>query len=366
MSDETYLNIFKAIDEGPQMAPKTDGKPSKTFLEFLKLLYSEKEAEIVQHIKIGTKNFKTTAVLAELTGQSENEVKETLAGVCKNGRLVDFMGNYMLPPIPSILNNHMFYEETKPDDLQAAELYQTFYIKDGYYKYYESSAMGTQIMRVVSVDRTLHPEQTILDSENAHKIIEAANKIQLVPCPCRTRTEKMEVRECKDTPVGCCIMLNTAASFFENAGLGKNANKEETIKYFDQMQDYGLVPISENFNDMNHTIICLCCDCCCSQVRGRTRWENPESIAPSNFVAEATHDCIMCGECVDKCFFEAITLNDEQEKAVVDADKCMGCGVCAVACDQESIKLKRVERETPLKNVGHLMKTVAVENRGGQ
>ncbi len=366
MSDEAYLKIYQAIDEAPQTAPKQDGQPSKAFIEFLKLLYTEKEAELVQHLKMNTRQFRSAKDLAELSGLTEDEVKETLAAAGKEGRIIDFMGSYIIPPVPRIVNQHMFYEETKPDDLKAAELYQQFFIKDEYYKYYESTAMGTQLMRVVPVERTLHPEQTILDSENAHKIIEAADKIRLVPCPCRTRTEKMGIRECKDVPVGCCIMLNMSALLFENAGLGKSADKDEAIKYFDQMQDYGLVPTTENYNDMKHGIICLCCECCCSQVRGRTRWDNPESIAPSNFVAEATYDCIMCGECVEKCVFDAIELSDEEERAVVDADKCMGCGVCAIACAQDVIMLKRVEREKPLDNGGHLIKTLVAENRRGK
>ena len=74
----------------------------------------------------------------------------------------------------------------------------------------------------------------------------------------------------------------------------------------------------------------------------------------------------MCGHCVDRCFFGAIALDEDQEKSVVDAEKCMGCGVCTITCDQEALRLKRVERESPFPTAGKLFKTIAVENREGR
>ena len=84
--------------------------------------------------------------------------------------------------------------EAQKNNIEAAKLYQQFFVEDGYYRYYESSAQGTQIMRVIPVQRTLQPDQRILDSEEAHRIIDAVQHISLVPCPCRTRTERSGCR----------------------------------------------------------------------------------------------------------------------------------------------------------------------------
>lgn len=365
MSEENvYLKIWENIDQAPQTAPKAGREFSKAFIEYLKLLYKPEEAELVQHLKMGARNFTSAKAIAEACGKSEDGVKAILEPLHKKGRVIGFAGNYILPFIPQILNNHQFYSEVEPDDLAAAELYQRFFIKDGYYKYYESSEKGTQIMRVIPVGRAIKSGQKTLDSEEAHKIIDAVSNLQLVPCPCRTRTEKMGVRECKDkNPVASCIMLEDSASYFQAIGRGRKIDTEEAKKYFDEMQDLGLVGTTENYQDPRHAVICLCCSCCCSQIRGRTRWENPEAVAPSNFVAEADESCIMCGDCEDRCFFGAITLSEEQGRAMVEAEKCIGCGVCAVGCEQEAIKLVRVEREMPFKTSGELMKKVALENR---
>jgi len=46
--------------------------------------------------------------------------------------------------------------------------------------------------------------------------------------------------------------------------------------------------------------------------------------------------CTGCGGCVEKCPAEAISLNDNGI-AVVDKDKCTGCGKCTKSCPVEAI-----------------------------
>ncbi len=367
MSELAYLKIAENVDASPMTAPKADGEFSKAFVKFLKLLYTPKEAELVQHLKMGARSMLNADDLARITGKSAAEVTDLLEPLARKGSIIGFGGNYGLPMIPLLVNHHQFTPEIGPDDVEAGQLYQQFFIKEGFYKYYESSEKGTQIVRVIPVERTVRAGQKILETEEAHNIIDAVSNLSLVPCPCRTRTEKLGIRECKnDTPVGFCIMMETLALYFQSIGVGRRVTAEEAKKYFDEMQDLGLVGTTENYEEAGHTVICLCCQCCCSQLRGRTRWDNPQAVAPSNFIAESSEDCIMCGHCVDRCFFGAIALDEDQEKSLVDAEKCMGCGVCTITCDQEALRLKRVERESPFPTAGKLLKTIAAENRQGR
>jgi len=48
--------------------------------------------------------------------------------------------------------------------------------------------------------------------------------------------------------------------------------------------------------------------------------------------------CTGCGTCVDVCPVEAIALNDDS-KACVNADECTDCGACADECPSEAITL---------------------------
>ncbi len=367
MSELAYLKIAENVDVGPWTAPKADGDFSKAFVKFLKLLYTPEEAELVQHLQMDPGSMLSADDLARIAGKSAAEITDVLEPLARKGKVIGFGGNYGLPIIPLLVNHHQFTPEIGPDDVEAGQLYQQFFIEEGFYKYYESSEKGTQIVRVIPVERTVRAGQKILETEEAHNIIDAVSNLSLVPCPCRTRTEKLGIRECKnDTPVGFCIMMETLALYFQSIGAGRKVTAEEAKKYFDEMQDLGLVGTTENFEEAGHGVICLCCKCCCSQLRGRTRWDNPQAVAPSNFIAESTEDCIMCGHCVDRCFFGAIALDEDQERSVVDAGKCMGCGVCTITCDQEALRLKRVERESPLPTVGQLLRTIDAENREGR
>ena len=47
--------------------------------------------------------------------------------------------------------------------------------------------------------------------------------------------------------------------------------------------------------------------------------------------------CTGCGVCVDECPVEAIKMEDD--KAVIDADTCTECGQCVDACPNEAISM---------------------------
>ena len=157
-------------------------------------------------------------------------------------------------------------------------------------------------------------------------------------------------------------MMGPAALHFEMVGLGKRVTREQAMAYFDEMQAFGLVGMTDN-TIKGASVICLCCECCCSQIRGRTRWDNPGSMLPSNFVPHANEDCVGCGTCTERCFFNALTVDDETDRAVVEPEKCIGCGVCTLACPQEALKLHRYDRSTPFETIKELAKTIAIENR---
>lgn len=270
---------------------------------------------------------------------------------------------YALPVWPSLLNIQQFYPDMAEDDLKAGELYQQFFIKDGYFRHYEGSEQGTPTWRTIPVRRSLRSGQKILDTEEAHAIIDAALELALVPCPCRTRTEKLGVRECKDNnPVANCIMLGLSALMFEAQGLGNPVTRDQAKKNLDEMQDLGLVATTENFQDINHAVICLCCECCCSMIRGRTRWGNPDAVLPSNFVPNNNDDCVFCGKCAERCPVEAITVNKESKTLAVDENKCLGCGVCTYACKKQALRLERVERSEPCTDARDMYDTIFAEN----
>jgi predicted transcriptional regulator len=129
MSDQAYLRIAENVDKGVQTAPKANGELSKAFIAYLKLVYTPQQAELVQHLPMPM-NAKTAEEVAEASGQDVESVEKILLPLAEKGFLTPSKRGYSLPVIPNLVNLHMFYPDMKPDDLEAAKLYQQFFIKE--------------------------------------------------------------------------------------------------------------------------------------------------------------------------------------------------------------------------------------------
>ena len=142
MPEDIYTKLAKRLDMNVTGIPKKDGDFSPTFIEHMELLFSPEEAELCSHLSVGSR-FTAAEQVAEEVGRPAEEVERVLAELAERGVILSVGGQYMLPPTPFVINYHQVREETTEDSIKAGELYQDYYIKDGFYRFYESSAMGT-------------------------------------------------------------------------------------------------------------------------------------------------------------------------------------------------------------------------------
>ncbi|RJP18708.1 MAG: 4Fe-4S dicluster domain-containing protein [Candidatus Abyssobacteria bacterium SURF_5] len=364
MQQSPYKRLAERIDMNLNGAPKKDGDFSPAFLKYLELLFTPEEAVVASRLSVDPHMKSADEVALEL-GRTGEEVEHILSGLVEKGVVLGFGGQYMLPVVPLVVNVHQFRETVTKDTLEAGKLYQDFFIKDGFYKFYESSAAGTPLRRAIPVEQSIDTGQEVLSHEDLAMFLDHANMdaIALVPCPCRTRTERLGIRECKENnPVGHCFFIGMPAMLFVGRGEGKLITREEAKKYAADMREKGLVVMTDNAASMENGVICFCCGCCCSITRGLTRWDNPHAFARSNFVARVHEECAACGTCVDRCFFKAISVPDGADAAEVDPSRCMGCGVCTVTCPTGALRLERLEREPIFVSTAQLYSRVAAEN----
>jgi len=69
--------------------------------------------------------------------------------------------------------------------------------------------------------------------------------------------------------------------------------------------------------------------------------ESPALAVHTNFYAEVVEEeCIACEACADRCYMNAITV---EETARVNLERCIGCGVCVSDCPTEAISLRQKE-----------------------
>jgi uncharacterized Fe-S center protein len=61
----------------------------------------------------------------------------------------------------------------------------------------------------------------------------------------------------------------------------------------------------------------------------------------SNIAPKVTEKkCTGCGDCIAHCAQEAISINPETEKAVIDPAKCVGCAECILVCPYGNIQIQ--------------------------
>lgn len=192
--------------------------------------------------------------------------------------------------------------------------------------------MPGSIMRVVPVNESVEPQSQILAYDDVVKIIENAGIISVTNCSCRVISGN-----CKK-PLEVCMQVDRAAEYNIERGTGRALSKSEAVAILKKCREEGLVHVVDNRQTVGH-VICNCCDDCClnwAVMKGVKKW-----VAPSRFEAYVNSDlCSGCEACMDRCFFNALSLKDDL--AAVDPEKCLGCGSCTVVCPSEALKLKEV------------------------
>ena len=179
--------------------------------------------------------------------------------------------------------------------------------------------------------------ETIIPFKHARDIIlKNPDHIAVIDCSCRSTKEN----PCK--PIDVCLAVGEPYASFALEHKVNNARKisqEEAVEIIEAEDDRGHIHTAWFKDAMGDRFyaICNCCKCCCAAMRA-FRWGVP-IIAPSGYVSEIGEDCNGCGQCIDFCQFEALTLKDERAEVIYD--KCMGCGVCETKCPINAISLKR-------------------------
>jgi hypothetical protein len=184
MSKDTYTKLAERLDMNITGIPKKDGAPSPAFLEYLELLYTPEEAAVAVFLSVAP-NFMSPEDVAEKAGRPAEEIEPVLESLLEKGVVLGVGGQYTLPPVPFVVNYHQVREETTEDSIRGAELYQDFFIRDGFYQFYEGSAMGTPHRRPVPVEQSIASGQQVLSHEEIGPYLDKAamGAYALVPCP---------------------------------------------------------------------------------------------------------------------------------------------------------------------------------------
>ena len=191
----------------------------------------------------------------------------------------------------------------------------------------------------------LHPSERVVPFKVARDVIlETPGAIALGTCACRA----VQQNPCLPPPQQevCLIMGDPFASFIaDHNPKFRRASQEEAVHVIEQAHKRGEVQCAYFKKETGNRLIeiCNCCACCCMGMRVWNLFGGAIPIlAPSGYVSQVNDNCDGCGVCAEKtCPFKAISLDEQRKRAVVDAAKCMGCGVCEDKCPIQAISLRR-------------------------
>lgn len=320
-----YEQLREVLDTHPTTAPKSD-----TIIEILKMLFTSQEAAVAAHMSFKVMDLDKIASLCSLSVKDAEMLLESMAnkGIIYSKTKEGKLQYGLVPLIPGVFEFPFMKSDGSDTFVKLGRLWEK----------YHDEAFGaafcgnpTPLMRVVAVEKSLTPENRVHPYEEVKNFIDSAKYIALADCACR-----VSVGKC-DKPKDVCLIFDGAAEFLTGRGFARHVSKSDAMDALDRSEKAGLVHTSNNSADKAN-LICNCCPCCCTVLRGRTHHNHPHAFEPSRFEARVNGDaCTVCGICDERCPVNAIELNDDT--AVVDAVKCIGCGLCVTGCPEEAIVL---------------------------
>ena len=361
-----YSRLVERLNRFPQGAP-----PSQLLNKILKILFNEKEANLVSLMPIKPFTADKAARIWKMDMVETQKVLETLAS---RALLVDIEQNgesvYALPPpMAGFFEFSLMRIREDIDQKALSELfYQYLNVEEDFVR--ELFTRGdTQLGRTFVHEPVLSDENAIhvLDYERATEVIKTASHIGVSTCYCRHK--KMHIGEACDAPLEICMTFNSSAESLIRHGHARNIDVAECTDLLNLAYEHNLVQFGENVRE-RVAFICNCCGCCCEALTAARRFAMMNPVHTTNFLPVINSgDCTGCGKCVNVCPVEAVSLvsandpkNPKKKIARINENVCLGCGLCVRACKDECITLKsRLQRVITPFNTVHRVVVMAIE-----
>lgn len=362
----SYNGLVQRLNRFPQGAP-----PTELLFKVLKVLFSEREAQLVSLLPIKPFTDEKAAAIWKI---NLNDARVILNDLADRGILLDYEGEgnttYVLPPpMAGFFEFSLMRYRKDIDQKVLSELFYQYlnveedFIKDLFLK--GETQLGRVFVdeSVLTADNALH----VLDYERASEVIKTASQIGIGVCYCRHKMEHVG-KNCS-APMDICMTFNGSAESLVRHGVARKIDIAEGLDLLSKAQDFNLVQFGENVQQRVN-FICNCCGCCCEALIAARKFGFLNPVHTTNFIPEIIEEkCNGCGKCVSLCPIEAMTLvtasdphKPGKKKAKLDNDQCLGCGVCLKGCKVNALQLKsRKERVLTPVDTTHRVVLMTIE-----
>ncbi|MBD3255078.1 MAG: 4Fe-4S dicluster domain-containing protein [Candidatus Lokiarchaeota archaeon] len=180
----------------------------------------------------------------------------------------------------------------------------------------------------------------VVPLEDAYKIVDLSHDHVAYPCMCKRLFKGQDEYKCLNFAPLSEVNRTVPRSWKE-----KRLSPGEAKEALKEFSEKGYVHAVFWWCELPQAVcICNCDNKYCYAARPKMWYDIENVYRRAEYVAEIDkNECISCGQCVDRCQFNAISL-DENDRAQIDPTICFGCGQCRSICEQEAIQL--VDRNT--------------------
>jgi ferredoxin len=317
-----------------QLAEAIGAGESKYIPNVFQILVNEPEAQVL----LAASPPATVEEIGKKTGIAASDIEAMIDPLFKKGLLFkskkpDGVRYYRVRSIPQLHDATAVSPDAPP---KMFEFWRIFMAHEWpHYMAKLEAVIPQAVMRVIPVNVSIDTRAQIMAFEDVKQALEEARSLAVTACSCRA------IDGACHKPVEVCIQFNKAADYAIERGTGRRLDVDEAMAIMKQCEDEGLIHVGDNRRSVGH-VICNCCSDCCMNWPS-IREGVGKFVTPSRFCATVDADlCSGCETCLDRCYFDAISMEGENNTARIDAEKCMGCGLCLVACPETALSLEEV------------------------
>ncbi len=333
MDNQVYRRLAERLDALPNGFPSTEDGAE---LRLLAKIFTPEEAALAAQLRLTKETAAEIAERCEVDADLLADQLKSMArrGLIDAGRVEGGLGFGLLPFVVGI------YElQIDRLDAEMAQLFEEYYQR----AFGRFLAVQPEVHRVIPVGESIRGDMEIRPFESAAGLVDEAQAWGVLDCICHT--QKALIGDPCQHPVDVCMALSRKPGAFDKSAVVKALSREEALATLRRAAEAGLVHSVSN-NQQGVTYICNCCTCSCGILRGMADLGLANVVARSPFINQVDESlCLACGDCLDYCQFEALTMDTVAE---VNRLRCVGCGVCVLACPEDALSLVRRPEEEVL------------------
>ncbi len=309
--------------------------------QILALLFSEEEAFVASRFPL---HEATLEELARRTKLEPARLEPILDRMADKGLVLDMPHHgttyYLL--LPGLIG---FFELTfmkQRADLPVAELarlmQEYLYADPQTGQASEFFGSKTPLTRSLAYEETVPVSSTVTSYEGAREIIQKAGYGAVGMCYCRHKKEHLNESCAKGAPVeGICISLGNAARFMVRRGFAQEKSVDELLAVIDKAREFNLTHVTDNIRH-KPSFICNCCSCCCELLAG-VQAGYSEGVGKTGLLVDVDPDkCVGCGLCAKACNVSALEVDSERQLQIAEK-VCLGCGACIPTCPKGALRM---------------------------